>query len=123
VVVATGGISEIAFALVPAVSVRGVVFIDDNGDGQFTEGKQGVEGVVVTLQPRGELRTSDSQGAFEFAQLLPGEYTLVVDPAALPEDVTISPSAVLVVTLRPGGTAIVKIPLVSTKPIIKKTFH
>ena len=122
VVVATGGISEIAFPLVPAASVRGVVFIDDNGDGQFTEGKQGVEGVVVTLQPRGELRTSDSQGAFEFAQLLPGEYTLVVDPAALPEDVTVSPSAVLVVTLQPGGTAIVQIPLVSAKPVIKKTF-
>jgi hypothetical protein len=68
------------------------------------------------------LRTSDSQGAFEFAQLLPGEYTLVVDPAALPEDVTVSPSAVLVVTLQPGGTAIVRIPLVSAKPVIKKTF-
>lgn len=122
VVVATGGTSEIAFPLVPAASVRGVVFIDDNGDGQFTAGKEGVEGVVITLQPRGELRTSDSQGAFEFTQLLPGEYTLVVDPTALPEDVKVGSSGVFMVTLQPGGTAIVQIPLVSAKPIIKKTF-
>lgn len=122
VVVATGGTSELAFPLVPAAAVRGVVFIDENGDSQLNAGEQGVEGVVVTLQPRGELRTSDSQGAFEFAQLLPGEYTLLVDPAALPPDLKVGNARIYAVTLQPGTTVVVQIPLVSTRPIIRKTF-
>jgi len=122
VIVTTGGTSEVAFALVPAATVRGVAFIDENGDGQLNPGEQGVEGVVITLQPRGGLRTSDDQGAFEFAQLLPGEYTLIVDLATLPPDLKVGNSGVYALTLRPGSTAVVQIPLISTKPVIKKTF-
>lgn len=122
VVVATGGTSEIAFALVPSATVRGVAFIDENGDGQLGVGEQGVEGVIVTLQPRGGLRTSDSGGVFEFAQLLPGEYTLLVDQPALSLELKVPNGGVYAVVLGPGGTAVVQIPLVSTKPVIKKTF-
>lgn len=120
-VVATGGVSEVTFALVRGGTVRGVAFVDENGDGQLSVGEQGVEGVLVTLQPAG-IRTSDSLGAFEFAQLLPGEYAIVVDQASLPQDLKVVNNGIYPLTLPPGGTAVVQIPLVSTKPVIKKTF-
>ena len=46
----------------------------------------------------------------------------IVDPTVVPEDFKVGSNGVFVVTLQPGGTAIVQIPLVSAKPIIKKTF-
>lgn len=122
VVVATGGTTAVAFPVVPAATIRGVAFFDENGDGQFSSSKQGVEGLVLTLKPRGDIRTSDSQGAFEFDHLLPGEYMLVVDPTALPPDMKVANGGVFALTLQPGGTTIVQIPLISAKPIIKKTF-
>jgi len=121
VVVAAGGTSDVTFALVRSATVRGMVFIDENGDGQLTMGEQGVEGVLVTLQPAG-FRTSDSLGTFEFAQLLPGEYAVVVDQDSLPPDLKVGNNGIYPLTVQPGGTAVVWVPLVSTKPVIKKTF-
>lgn len=122
IVVVTGGTSEVAFGLVPGATVRGVAFLDENGDGRLTAGEAEIEGVVLVLLPGGGLRTSDGSGSVEFGHLLPGAYTLAVDLTALPPELKVGGTGSLPVVLRPGEAAEVHIPLVSTKPVIKKTF-
>ncbi len=122
VVVATGGTSEIAFGLVPGATVRVAAFLDENGDGALSAGEAGLEGIVFMLLPGGGTRTSDGSGSVEFSHLLPGAYTLAVDLAALPPEWKVAGTGVLPLVLRPGDVAEVAIPLVSTRPVIKKTF-
>ena len=122
ILVATGETSRIEFALVPAAGVRGVVFIDENGNGARDPGEQVLEGVAVTLLPSGDTRHTDSAGIFEFLQLLPGEYRVGVDQRVLPPDLTAKDGGGVTLVLQPGALAVVDIPLQSTKPIEKRTF-
>lgn len=120
--VGTGETSRVEFALVPAAGVRGVVFIDENGNGVRDAWEQALEGAAVTLLPSGESRRTDVGGTFEFLQLLPGEYRVGIDQRVLPADLAVQGEGVFSLALQPGAVVTVEIPLRSTKPVIKKTF-
>lgn len=68
------------------VSVTGVVFDDVKRDGEFTIAAERVAHAQVTLQGMGVTKTAhaDDQGSFFFQNLVPGSYTLRLEPASLP---------------------------------------
>jgi PKD repeat protein len=75
-------------ALVPIALVSGRLFDDANQDGVFQTGEGGFENVRILLKSA-EGRTidafTDSQGRFILRDVLPGDYTLSVDPNTLPD--------------------------------------
>ncbi len=64
----------------PTYSISGVVFRDNNGDGDQDGGELGIPGVDVTLiGENGGTVASGDDGSYSFVELNPGEYTVVVD--------------------------------------------
>jgi serine-aspartate repeat-containing protein C/D/E len=60
-------------------SIRGVVHLDPNGNCVDDEGEEGLDGVTIVLtDENGQTRTTttNSQGQYEFADLLMGSYTV-----------------------------------------------
>lgn len=61
-------------------SIRGRVYHDASGDGEFDTGENPIAGAIVSLiDDRGRVvatRQTDSQGGYLFDGLLPGQYTL-----------------------------------------------
>jgi outer membrane protein assembly factor BamB len=62
-----------------AGTVRGVVFVDRNGDGIRQRGEPGVAGVTVALDHRA-FTTTDAGGGYWFAPATPGTYVWVSVP-------------------------------------------
>ncbi len=79
------------------VSVSGTVFSDANGDGLVDGTDQGIAGVTVQLlnaqgQPTGATTTTNANGAYTFANLAPGTYSVhVVMPTSEPAGAVFSP--------------------------------
>lgn len=102
--------TSVEFGLVPAASLSGVLFLDENGNNRRDAGEVAVPDVLVRLNPGDRFRTTEADGSFDFAFLRPGEYTLAVDTRSLPEGVTLNGNG-LTVILRPGEARVVEIPL------------
>ena len=70
-------------------SVGDRVWYDDNHNGLQESGETGVENVAITLYDKSgtEIGTTltDTQGAYSFEDIEPGEYYLKFDPSSLPE--------------------------------------
>lgn len=85
-VVTTSGadIGSLDFANVQAASISGTKFEDLDGDGQRDAGEQGLAGWTIFLDKNGnggldageQSTLTDAQGAYGFANLLPGEYVV-----------------------------------------------
>jgi hypothetical protein len=114
--------AAVAFALRAAASVHGVVFVDDNHNGLLDAGEGGLQGVVVTLLPVAQVRTTGPGGAFTFDSLLPGDYRVAADPTSLPAGLAVAEPAGVPVVALPGQEASVLLAVQSATPIIKKTF-
>ena len=86
-------------------AVSGVVFRDDNGSGAFEEGQDSVfAGVALELFEGGSATgtpvataTSDATGAYAFADIEQGAYTLSIDPVPNTEIVGANPRPVAIV--------------------------
>ncbi|HJT77029.1 MAG TPA: Ig-like domain repeat protein, partial [Gemmataceae bacterium] len=73
-----------AVTVIPPASLSGTVFEDFNDDGQVDFGENGIGGVTITLTGTDFLgnavnsppQLTDSDGAYVFLNLLPGDYTL-----------------------------------------------
>ncbi|MDO5379011.1 MAG: SdrD B-like domain-containing protein, partial [Clostridia bacterium] len=72
----------IGFGLLTQGSIGGRVFVDDNYDGLMDEGEDGLRGVSVALYNGQGEQVAQTEtvrsGEFQFAELMPGEYTLFV---------------------------------------------
>lgn len=64
--------------LTPTGGVTGSVFNDTNSNNQINTGESKLSGWVVTLNPGGLSRTTDSSGNFNFANICDGTYTLAL---------------------------------------------
>ena len=85
--------------LVTRGRIAGRVFVDQDGDGVFSAGDQGLAGVIV-IADQNEVST-DKHGVYRFPPLAPGEYTL--DLRRLPIDVALP--VPITVALEAGQTA------------------
>lgn len=100
------------FRLVRTGRMKGVVWMDQNGDGKIDEGEQLLADVrIVTGSGRDTL--TDGQGQFILGDLPPGEHVILIDEKTLPDN-TRSAAGSLRVTIEAGGeTSNVNFPIVA----------
>jgi len=86
-ITSNSGISDADFGYQGDSAIGDLVWRDRNGDGVKTGDELGLSGVVITLTLSNgwEITTTTSgAGAYEFAGLIPGTYTVTVDSTTLP---------------------------------------
>ncbi|MFC3814382.1 SdrD B-like domain-containing protein [Lysobacter sp. GCM10012299] len=120
------------FGEIQPASIAGSVFYDFNNDGLIDGGEVGIAGVTVTLTGTTDTgaavntsATTDGNGAFTFAELRPGSYTVTEPtqppgttngittagaingtPAGTATPVTTTPSAIVNIALSAGNASI-----------------
>ena len=77
---------RVNFQLIAAGRIEGRVINDINGNGKIDPGEKGISDVLVLLEPGNNNTYTDEEGKFIFENILPGAYTITLDPATLPED-------------------------------------
>ncbi|MGD9675342.1 MAG: PKD domain-containing protein [Candidatus Bipolaricaulia bacterium] len=89
----------------PIVAVRGVIYEDSNQDGIRQETEIGMPGVRLVLTGPGgaAFATSDADGHFAFANLLPGSYSLSANSRSLPARFEFTTPETLDVDVTPQG--------------------
>lgn len=90
-------------------TIRGTVFIDENGNGRMDSSDQPVNGVVLTLDAV-EAARSDRSGRFTVGKLAAGDYVLAVAAKSLPPGHR-PRSPVILVSVAEGQTVYLDIPL------------
>ncbi len=75
VTLGAGGSTGNDFFDAQPVPVRGTVYDDTNGDGNFDAGELGISGVEIGLS-NGLTTTTDASGNYTFTNVLPGTYAL-----------------------------------------------
>jgi hypothetical protein len=101
VVLTSGRDLIVDFRLVRTGRMKGVVWLDTNGDGKIDEGEQLLADVrIVTGSGRDTL--TDGQGQFILGDLPPGEHVILIDEKTLPDN-TKSAAGSLRVTIEAGG--------------------
>ncbi len=99
------------FRLVRTGRLRGVVWMDLNGNGKIDDGEQLLADVrVVTGSGRDTL--TDAQGEFILGDLPPGEHVVLIDEKTLPENTKSAPGSLRVTVEAGGETANVNFPIV-----------
>ena len=87
--VIAGQTSTIEIPLAQVAVIEGLVFHDENRNGQPDPAEQGLGSVRVFLTDgMGKTRDqrTDPEGRFAFSELLPGRYTVALDVRTLPKD-------------------------------------
>jgi large repetitive protein len=83
--------TDVDFPFVEPATIGENVYIDINRNGTQDAGEMGVPGVTVNLlDENGNViatQVTDDNGDFLFVDLLPGTYTVVLDPTTFPNDV------------------------------------
>jgi len=99
--------------------IRGRAFIDENGNGRFDPGEEGVSGLLLSADEAQAITGAD--GRFVFWPLLPGRYQ--VGFAELPFGISPLCKLPMEVTLRAGQEVELSIPLESKSQISGAVFH
>jgi hypothetical protein len=76
-------VSQVYFGVTSRSEIRGIVFEDANGDGQYSSGEKGVAGVVIILD-RDKTLVTGADGSYVYAQAQPGEHELSADLNSIP---------------------------------------
>lgn len=85
--------------------VSGYVFYDENGDGVWQDGEDGIEGISVgiyyTVDGAERLLTTalTNENGYWEAQVCPGDYTTKIDSVELPKNAVLSSSDTRVITV------------------------
>lgn len=107
---------QVNFRMITGGRIKGRVISDINGNGKQDPGEKGISDVLVQLAPGGQNTYTDDEGRFIFENILPGEYTLKLDPASLPEDTVFTSPEELKIEILPGGELKEKNFLIQIKP-------
>ncbi len=86
----------------PLNAIHGRVYCDANHNGRFDRG-EGIAGAVLHLDDR--VTATDAEGAYTFSNLWPAKYSVTLDTARLPGNVTASSPVSLPVVLTDEGPA------------------
>lgn len=96
-------------------SVRGLLFLDRNGNGIREPGEPGVPNVVIQLD-RGARIQTDGSGEFSFSPVASGAHRILVEPNNIPLPWALKNEEPHALSVRPRETTIVEIPLVTMSP-------
>jgi hypothetical protein len=102
---------RVMIPLVRVGAIEGVVFHDEDRDGRRGLGEEGIPDVRVLLYAEDALlqeRRTGPAGAFAFAELPPGTYTVKVDSATLPAGFELTTPAEVTVSLEPGERVLIE---------------
>lgn len=78
-----GRSARLDFGIISQTEISGVVFYDQDGNGQFSSGDSGIRAVFLSLEDGTKVAT-DNFGKFFFRKLTPGKHTLTMDLNSLP---------------------------------------
>jgi hypothetical protein len=107
--------SIVDFRLVRTGRIKGLVWIDSDGNGKMDEGEQPLADVrIVTGSNRDTL--TDAQGEFVLGDLPPGEHVLLIDEKTLPENTRSAAGSVQVVVKAGTETGSISLPVI-VKPV------
>jgi hypothetical protein len=101
--VIAGQILKIEIPLAQVAVIEGMVFNDENRNGQLDPVERGLGSVRVFLTDEtGKTRDqrTDPEGRFAFSELLPGKYTVALDARSLPKDFSPTTPAEITVELK-----------------------
>lgn len=96
-------------------SVRGVLFLDKNGNGVRDADEPGVPSVTVYLD-NGFATETGVNGEFAFTPVASGDHQVHINVANVPLPWGLNDERPLTVMVRPRETAIVEVPLVTQRP-------
>jgi hypothetical protein len=94
---------KVNFQLIKAGRIEGRVINDLNANGKFDPNEKGIPDVLVLLQPGDNNTYTEEDGKFTFENILPGEYTLKLDPNTLSKDAVFTSPSDLKLKLPVGG--------------------
>nr|BAL54783.1 hypothetical protein HGMM_F20D08C04 [uncultured Acetothermia bacterium]BAL59862.1 hypothetical protein HGMM_OP4C498 [Candidatus Acetothermum autotrophicum] len=101
--IVAGQTLKLEIPLAQVAVIEGLVFHDENRNGQADSGEQGLGSVRVFLtDATGKTRDqrTDPEGRFAFSELLPGKYTVALDVRSLPTDFSPTTPAEVTVELK-----------------------
>jgi LPXTG-motif cell wall-anchored protein len=109
---AVGGSATVTTGAVALAEISGTLWVDIDGDGIQDPGEAAVVGVTIELLDAsgaviGSV-VSGPNGEYTFPDLLPGTYTLRIDPATIPSGIVLvgDASVVVVVDGTTGNTVL-----------------
>ena len=83
IAIAQGKNIRVDFGIISRCEISGLVFEDIDGNGQYSKGDQGVQGVVLLLE-NGLKSVTDGSGHYRFVAASPGEHIVNLDLKSLP---------------------------------------
>lgn len=78
-----GRSARLDFGIISQTEISGVVFYDQDGNGQFSSADRGIRAALLSLEDGTKVAT-DNFGKFFFRKLTPGAHTLTIDLNSLP---------------------------------------
>ena len=66
--------------------IKGIVYLDENGNGQFDEWEKRLPGITILIDGRSATTNADGEYTFNYVQ--PGIYRVDFNPRSLPADYT-----------------------------------
>jgi hypothetical protein len=115
-------IARLDFPLVEASSIKGEVFIDENNNGVYDLGEEGLEDISIYLSPKLRTSKSDENGRFFFEFLSPGSYEVSIDPGQVPLEYKLASPEKLEVKLLGGQEISDTNFCVILKPVVMEKF-
>ncbi len=73
---------SVFFGMSVQTGIYGIVFVDENDNGEYDEGEKLLPKVLITVD--GETTATDFEGTYQFAELRPGLHTLSIGINSLP---------------------------------------
>lgn len=121
-VIEPGKTTKIDFPLLETSSIKGRVFLDENANGVYDIGEEGIEGINIYLSPQIRTAKSDENGKFSFEFLPPGDYEISMDSDQLPMEYKLAFAEKFKIKLT-GGRAVLDANFCATfKPVAVKKF-
>jgi len=110
------------FPILEASTIKGKVFVDENNNGTYDFGEEGLEGVDIYLSPKTRTAQSDENGGFSFDILPPGNYEVSIDYTQLPIEYKLASSEKIQIKLDGNQLTFDVYFSVIPKPVVTKKF-
>lgn len=109
-----GKTNRVSFGIATRSDIEGLVFDDQNKNGQYDTGEPLIQGVIIILDKQEKI-VSNLMGAFRFRNLTPGEHVMGIDLKSIPVKFVPKVPISKKINLEQGSAFSYPIPLEETK--------
>ncbi len=110
---------RVDFGIATRSEISGLIFNDENGNGEYDSGEEPIKGVVMILDDK-QRTVSSLLGEYMFRKLEPGEHSLTIDLKTVPLKFIPKVPVKKAIRVVEGATFVYHIPLQETKEIPPK---